>query len=72
MKYYLLTGWDYKGLLIKKEPETLNEWYYDKSLNSWERIAVMIDYRWYEHPAFGLFKELTEEEAFKYIEQANQ
>lgn len=68
MKYYLLTGWDYKGLVIKENPVTFEEWYYDKATSSWERIGLMIHYTWYEHPAFGQFGELTEEEAMRYLE----
>jgi len=72
MKYYKLLGGSgklkkYIGSIIKENPKSHEEWYWNKQNQSWQPIGIMMNYTWIESPEFEQYEELTEDEVMRKV-----
>lgn len=67
IKYYLLTDSEHNGMIIKKNIDTRDEWYFDRENEEWSPIAIMLRYFWPESDTFEEYDEITSKKAMEII-----
>lgn len=68
IEYYELTDRKHKGMLIKKDLEIRDEFYYNLDKRGWMPIGIMIRYYWPDSSTFEMYRIITEEEVLCLIE----
>lgn len=64
--YYVLLDWRHKGIIIKWSSEFEGYEYIPRE-KKWGRNDIMYEYFWEDDPKYGMYEEITEEEAMKRI-----
>lgn len=63
--YFKLNDSNYNGMIVKKDRETREEFYFDTKNKSWKSISIMIRYFWPESDTFEMYESLSEKQVLE-------